>query len=274
MRPPICLIALFWGACTTFEAGDQRLLPESDESPLQPESPGDEDPRGCLGEPVPEPMLVSVASQERWVLSAQVLSLTTGEAVAGVRVRACVLADVTCATPVADVSATLDGWVDIGLLTSFNGYLELTGPGILPTLVYFTRLSASSLSYQNPLVVVETDLVAPLANVVGATFDPDLGILVVRAFDCQGRPFAGVQVTHNRGGIRWFFVDGLPSRDAEVTGAEGMGGFINVEPGVSLVSVQTVQGDYLARDKSVVIRPGWFTTIWSDPSGTFEATPQ
>jgi hypothetical protein len=61
---------------------------------------------------------------------------------------------------------------------------------------------------------------------------------------------------------RWYFVGSLPSSMAEATGDTGLGGFINVRPGIAVVRADLPGSPVpIAAPQSVLVRPGWMTGL-------------
>jgi hypothetical protein len=98
-----------------------------------------------------------------------------------------------------------------------------------------------------------------LAMQVGVTLEPELGHLLIRVFDCEGAPASGVQLSNDRGGEPFSFVSGLPSTGADVTTADGLGGFINVPPVLVVLQGVEVDDKRVISTPSVSVRSQWFT---------------
>lgn len=212
----------------------------------------------------PSPLVTIPAGASRLVQSLQVLSLANGEVPPNVRVRACPARDVDCANPLTDnISVDLRGWVDLPLYEGFDGFLEITGETVVSTLLFYSDpLRPNGQVDKTPLGLVEKDLLPGLSGATGTQQDPALGLVYLRAFDCQGVAAPGVTFSIDRPGWRWYFVGALPSASAEETADTGLGGFINVAPGVAVVDARLPSENLaIATPKSVLVRANWMTGL-------------
>lgn len=199
--------------------------------------------------------------------SIQVVDLSTGQIYPDARVRACGLTDINCETPVTDALAVdAEGWVDVPLFRDFTGYLEITSAEIVPYLFYLTEpLTRSVVEY--PLAVVALASVAPLVQLLKIDYAAGTGIIAVRAFDCEGNTASGVTLSSQAEGVPWYFVRGLPTDETSVTAADGLGGLVNVTPGVAIVDVTTPNGSSIRGPQSLVVRPNWLSAVYVRPPG-------
>lgn len=262
-------IALGVVACTAFEPGTDEL-PEPESEPAlevavaagQPAGPGPD--WGCLGDPeVPPALVPTPAAANRMVLSLQVLSLASGLALPGISVRACAQRDVACGAPLTeDIPVDAQGWLDVPLYEGFDGFLELRGESIVPTLLFHAEpLRPDRQVSDAPLGLVERDLLPALTAAAGSPQEAGRGIVYLRAFDCRGQSAPGVTFSIDRSGVPWYFVGGLPSTTAVETAESGLGGFINVEPGFTVVTASLGQERPIARPTSLIVRAGWLTGV-------------
>ena len=84
----------------------------------------------------------------------------------------------------------------------------------------------------------------------------------MRAFDCQGLSASGVSFDIDRAATPYYFIGDLPSTTVEATGGSGLGGFLNVQPGVAVVGA-AVKGTGRALDSSrtLIVRSGWLSGV-------------
>jgi hypothetical protein len=174
--------------------------------------------------------------------------------------------DINCESPVTSMlSVDAEGWVDLPLFRNFTGYLEVRSAEAVPLLFYLSEpIEESTVEY--PLALVSVASLGPLVQLLGVPFEPDSGVLAVRAFDCQGSPASGVALSTESDGATWYFVDGLPTRMSSVTGADGLAGIVNVDPGLAVVELATQNGVSIDGPQSVVIRSGWMSAIFVRPA--------
>jgi hypothetical protein len=211
---------------------------------------------------------VAAGAAQRVVFSMQTVDLSTGKIYKNVQVRACGLTDVTCASPVAGPLTVDDqGWVDIPLFENFTGYIELQSPETVPYAFYLTEPLAPQVTPEYPIGIVSLMAIQPLVQLVGVTPQPDTGLLAFRVFDCRGDTAPGVTLSPVDGAVPWYFVDGLPSGAQSETGVEGLGGFVNVPPGLAVIDALAPNGASIAGSRSLVVRPNWLSAIHLRPHG-------
>jgi len=219
----------------------------------------------CLGSAAAPPMLLAPTSGERLVQSVRLVDLASLQVPPNISVRACAQRDVDCLAPLTDsLPLDADGWVDVPLFEGFDGFLEITGETIIPSVLFYAApLSPETEVDRTPLALIPKDQLPALSGATGTPQDPDFGLVVLRSFDCRGNPAPGVSFDIDKDGFPWYFVGGLPSSVATVTAPEsGLGGFINVEPGVAVVNA-VLPGSSLpiATPRSVLVRAGWMTAM-------------
>lgn len=263
-----CLVGVLPLACTEFEPGTDELAPGDSfaEASSGALTPGVGRDWSCIGDLVQEEAGVAraTANAGRLIQSLQVLSLAAGTVPPDVSVRACTVIDVGCAAPVTpDLPLDAQGWVDLPLYEGFDGYLEITGPTLVPALMFYQYpLSADSRRDTAPLGLVERALLPMLTAAIGTPQDPMLGLLTLRAFDCKGDEAPGVQVSIDKPGVGWYFVSGLPSAAPTETEGSGLGGFLNVPSGITVAQFAlTSREREIALPKALVSRPGWMTSL-------------
>jgi hypothetical protein len=175
---------------------------------------------------------------------------------------------VTCATPVAGPLAVDDqGWVDIPLFENFTGYLEIQSPDTVPYVFFLTEPLGPQVPPEYPLGLVSLQAIQPLVQLIGVAPQPNTGLLAFRVFDCKGDTASGVTLSPIEGGVPWYFVDGLPSGTQEQTGVDGLGGFVNIPPGLAVIDALAPNGTSIAGPHSLVVRPNWLSATHLRPRG-------
>jgi hypothetical protein len=256
------LASLHWG-CTDYEPASDTL-PADFVNELSP--PGSNQTWGCLST-VEEPVVVPVFSQTvaRVVLSVQIVDLSTGQIYPDATVQACGLADINCENPVTDaLQVDAEGWVDVPLFRDFTGFLEIKSSEAVPFLFYLTEPLAQS-TVEFPLGIISLASLGPLVQLIGVELEPGTGVIAVRSFDCTGSPALGVSLSTENEGVAWYFVDGLPTGMGEATAVDGLGGLVNVKPGLAVVDLLTPSGASINGPQSVVVRPGWLSAVYVRP---------
>lgn len=218
---------------------------------------------GCLDETTPPD--TDAANAPRAVRSLRVTGFVGGSEVSGVRVRACTVRDPECLSPVVPwMETAVDGWVDVPLYAGFDGYLEITGPGAVPVMVFYSApLAATTAVDPDAVFVVDTETALSFDRLfLGREAFPSSGVINVRASDCANTPAAGVQFRIEPSAVSWYYVGDIPVATADATTESGIGGFSDVGPGIVVVTAELAEsGRQLAPPRSVFVRPGWFTNI-------------
>lgn len=211
----------------------------------------------------------------RVIYSLQMVDLSSGAIYRNIRVRACALTDVTCSNPLTSVLGVNEqGLVDIPLFQNFTGYLEITSEEIVPQIFYLTEPLQPRPEPDFPLAMVSLANVVPLVQLLGVELDPSLGMVALRIFDCNADTAPGVSLsTDNDDVTPWYFVGGLPSSTQEETGTEGLAGFVSVPPGLTVFEARTAEGTLLGGQQSVVVRPGWMSSMYLRPPGVQTSAP-
>lgn len=250
---------LFLLACTEFEAGTDELSASTEPLDQLPPTSGD---WSCLGT-VPsraEPLLGDAITY-----TVQMIDLGTRAPITDATVTVCGLTDVECATPIVEnLRVDADGWIDIPLTENFSGYLEVRSPMTVPAAFYLGDGLRTMTDY--PFVSVTIPTFEGLTAAVGVVGNPATGTISVRTFDCQSETAPGAALINNTGGVPFYFTDGLPDITRRETDADGLGGFVNVPPGVTLLQSLLADGTVVDR-RSFIIRPGWLTTAFMRPAG-------
>jgi hypothetical protein len=218
----------------------------------------------CIGTLRTEPTVTrAVGNAPRLVTSLQVLSLVAGTVPQGVTVRACAQRDVSCSAPLTPpIPLDAQGFADLPLYEGFDGYLEIVGPQIISTLLFYQGALSAAARDSTALGVVETTVLPMLTAAIGTPQDPLLGLVYLRAFDCRGNGAPGVRFTIDRPSTPWYFVSGLPSAVPRETDESGLGGFINAAEGITVVDASLSSGEKdIAVPKTILVRPNWMTGL-------------
>jgi hypothetical protein len=247
--------------CTEFEPGSDTLLDEGD-SRLLPGPPGED--WSCLNSVSDETVApVFAGNAPRVVYSVQFVDLSSGQVYRNLEVRACGMTDVNCLTPVASgLRVDTEGWVDVPLFEGFTGYLEVTSEETLPYMFYLTQPLEPQTTPEFPLGMVSLESIGPLVQLVSGTYAEGTGIVALRIFDCQGVPAAGVSLSSDPDGRAFYFAGGLPTSTETATGPDGLGGFVNMSPGATVVQASTRNGSPIRGPQTVVVRSGWMSALY------------
>jgi hypothetical protein len=255
-------LTLACAAAFAQSAGCVGLKPGSEETPPggdpEFEALSLDDPQWSCLSAAPEPAPPS--SQGRVTFSMPIVESSSELPPATLRVRACALLDVSCLSPATSpVGPSEDGLVHVSLPTGFDGFLEIESEDTVPSL-FFMHEPVQRDTLAPPLPLISGLGVAALAANNGAELDLEGGgLVVVRAFDCQGLPADGVRLSSDTDADVFTFVQGLPRVGLDVTDVAGLGGFMNVPPGFVLVRGNHVGSGESTGSESIVVRPQWLT---------------
>jgi hypothetical protein len=150
--------------------------------------------------------------------------------------RVCNQYDPDCTKPLASPPVAKDGAVELDVLGSFVGYLDVTDDNHLEELINIDPASGFSDKNQEILIPAE-NIVVGVAKTAGVTYDPTKGLYFVRTVNCLEEPAAGVSVSMFPGsGVGFYFADNIASTTASVTDRAANAGFLNVTPGNVTIS--------------------------------------
>jgi hypothetical protein len=187
----------------------------------------------------------------------------SSEPLPGILAQRCHKLDLTCENPVAMTTADMTGGVTMQVEAAFDGYVQLTGPKIAPALYFLTPPTSGDLDL--PSVPLATPLAA--AGIVlkagGTTWDKQRGLVLLNAFDCEGK--AAANITFSIGGTPdpntfiFYLVDAFPTTTVGATDDTGYGGLVNVPEGVSTISALLEPGARKVSKISVLVRAGYIS---------------
>jgi hypothetical protein len=259
------VLSLAWlPACTQFEPGTDELESRGGELEAEQADRPAADSWSCLPATFePTPYFDGRESARRLVVSVQLLNLVTEEPIAGLSVRACALRDLECVTPVSELlSVSADGWADVPLYEGFQGYLEITGETVISNILVFAAPIENAEPFAEPFGIVERLALPTLTAGIGESQSPSLGLIALRALDCEQRDASGVRYGIDKAGVPWYFVGGIPSGSATQTTDSSVGGFLNVPAGVTIVrATLTSSMRDIVGPTSVIVREGWMTSV-------------
>jgi hypothetical protein len=256
----LCAWAAALQACSDYEPASDRYT-----GSLQPEAGVD---WSCL-RATPGPLRTPGLAGGVIIYSLRLVDLATDEPYTDATVRACGLTDIQCDVPITPtLMSDGDGWVNVRLTENFAGYLEIQSPRAVP---YLFHLPATGLATKAdfPLAMIAIESFGALLEAFELPFDPALGAIAVRSFDCRGQPAAGVDLASSVAGVPWYFEQGLPTTSRSRTDPSGLGGFVSSAPGVSLLDASLADGR-LIESKSIIVRASWMTAGYLRPAAAIE----
>lgn len=159
--------------------------------------------------------------------------------ITGMHVKGCDKADLECKTPLFEGDTDATGAVTVKFTATaagFGGYIEATGGGVAPTLLYFNPplkvTSATPPPMNQPFMTSAT--LSGFAQMFGVTLDPEAGHVAAAAKDCRLWGAHGLTVTSSASGAGTktiYAKDGIPDAAATATDDTGAAGLFNLPPG-------------------------------------------
>ena len=180
--------------------------------------------------------------------------------------RVCTKLDTSCERPSATgLTSDSDGILAVELDKHFDGFLEISSPTTLSPLLYFfyPPLDADRDVPYVPLVPPAAFI--QLAMQTQASIKFDRGAAIAISYDCSNATSPGLQFSVDRDETKedlklpFFMEKGLPSLTATETDVSGQGGFINVDPGIRVLSGLRKSNGAHVGTVSLVVRPGLIT---------------
>jgi hypothetical protein len=169
-------------------------------------------------------------------------------------IKACQQFDLNCEDPLfgpIDVDAGMPK--DFEVPVGFIGYFEIKNPDTLVGLYFMGRaINVDTLGWA--VRMPDTQTVQNLGFFAQQDVDPNLGIVLSVARDCNALPLPDVTFSSSSGGEVFYIVNDLPNVTTTKTGPQGAAGYVNVPIGTSVLNVVTETGLEL---KPVTVRfPG------------------
>ncbi len=256
----------------TYVCTDERVciedLPAAPEDSGTPSDASSERPPQwqCLDEP-----RRTVIPQASRVVSVRLavtdfVTLTSPDGLIG---KACNPSDIPCANPViANVMPDDEGYLLFpGLMHAWPGFIHLSAPGYIDTLVFTNRPYTGDEMPEGPTLLTEASL-RSISQGGGEEIDDSKGVVLVAAYDCDGNAAPGVRIVleeQDNDEHPFYFQGTLPDRDRETTVIStqltrsraplAVGGYSHVKEGyATMIGVLEATGEEIGR-VTVQVRP-------------------
>ena len=186
----------------------------------------------------------------------------------GLMGRACNATDVPCDKPVVEgITPDDEGYLVFGGLPhAWRGYLHITAPGYIDSLVFTNRPYTGDEMPEGPTLLTETSL-RSISEGGGEMLDETKGVVLVAIYDCEGNAAEGVRLVQldATSEERPFYFEGtLPDRDRDFTTIStqltrsmaplAVGGYSRVDVGYVTMIGMLETGDEIGR-VTVQVRP-------------------
>ena len=178
----------------------------------------------------------------------------------GIAAQLCNKLDVGCQSPIAATVADGSGDVVMQLEAGFDGYIQLTGSKITPSLYFLTPPEEGdqdiTVRLTNPFVAAQI-----VNSAGGSTWLSDRGIVLLNAFDCQGNAAANISYsidsTPSSDTFIFYLLNTLPTTSVTATDYTGYGGLVNMPEGVTTISAQLAPSGRTVSKISILVRAGF-----------------
>jgi hypothetical protein len=265
------LNALFRFACALLCLSCEQLSNVDDLDIVEQNEPESE--WGCLDTPA------STVTPGPVHYRGAVTFVPSNEPVPDVVVRLCENADdadQSCSRPVLPPIHSPDGRVEFDVAGTFNGYIELTSPNAVPTVVEIWR-PLGRMRVLPELKMIKPETLGAFATIMQVGIDPALGHAMFWVENCLGQRASGgrlkvIESDQQQAAqlsprtIGYYAVDGrLPSVSVDETDGSGGGGVINLPP-----TFWTFEGLLGSEERPITrfaarIRAGQITTFIVEP---------
>jgi hypothetical protein len=169
-------------------------------------------------------------------------------AVAGADAALCGRLDLECSSPMSTIQTDAEGTVHFDVAPLFDGYVQLTGDGYDPTMLFVPPTLESLSLGQFPLTTMVATSV--LGNQLGMPLMPGTGRVLTTITGCDKKPSAGVTLSGENMGDEakgFYAIGGFPTFSATATDSSGFAGYVNVAPGSITLNAELEDGRRVGR---------------------------
>jgi hypothetical protein len=191
--------------------------------------------------------------------------------VAGVTIKACARADQACASPLDTQATDAGGNASMTVPTpqpaGFDGYFDIEGAGMKPTLFYMSAPIAGMKS-AFPQLMTEATFTATLGG-IGVTEDPARGSMNGQLLGCDPTQPFGLTLTASTADAQstiGYFAGGVPSKSATGTDTSGYAYALDLPVGTATLTSFYPANDLRLGKVDVMIRAGWITQVALQPT--------
>jgi hypothetical protein len=144
-------------------------------------------------------------------------------------IKACNQLDLNCERPVfGPIDVSTGSPQEFEVPVGFTGYFEIHNPDTLDGLLFMGRpLQVDTVGWN--VAMPSPEVVAQLAFATGEMVDPEKGLVLAVARDCNQVAVPGVTISSSKDGLQYYFVNSLPDTSLMKTGPQGAVGFANLE---------------------------------------------
>ncbi len=197
----------------------------------------------------------------------RVVPVTTifGDPLPFVPVLLCNIVDTECTAPTASLMTDEAGLLTLELEPDFTGYLDIKLDEFFPQMNFLPKLLAEETTLL-AVTLSPVQVIAGLAQAVGAAPDPERGHIVMSSVSCLGEaPDVALEAPRaDEQAIPYYVLDGVPQANLNATTEDGSGGYLNFRTGNATVTIETSRGQELTT-LSVIVRSSTISVIHFQP---------
>jgi len=183
--------------------------------------------------------------------------VVTQQPLAAPTVSLCRKLDVGCSNPVSTRIVDSAAGATFSVDAAFSGYLQVTADGYVSSLYFFNPPVDRDLT--TAMIPIATQATyATLMSAIGLSPSGDRGTVVLEAWDCAGKPAAGVSFSSSNVDAQtkiYYLAGGLPSVSATATDSWGYGGMGNIPAGAVIVNAHLASPSATLSTVSIIVRP-------------------
>jgi hypothetical protein len=179
-------------------------------------------------------------------------------------IKACAQLDLSCDNPVSGPFEVNAGEPQEFLVKpGFAGFFEIKNPDTTDGLLFLGRPVNQDTAGWG-VTMPTPQVVAGLALATGEDVDPELGLILAVARDCDGALLEHVTFSNSKDGLGYYFVMNLPNTELTETGPQGAAGFANVPVGTTILTGLHNPSGHMLGPVSVRLKPNTvsFAEIW------------
>jgi hypothetical protein len=224
---------------------------------------------GCLER---RPPVLKPPTLDRITFTMTVVEFLNETPYVGLAVKACARTDLDCTAALDTTTTDENGAFTLTVPpgpSGFDGYVDLSGSNIYPTLYYFLPPVIVG-GTRGKLRLPSSQTITLLAGGISVDLDSTRGHLAMVPWDCTMSPAPGVSIAIDAADDKstsFYFQNNLPSHAVTQTGSDpALGGAVNLKTGITLVRTKVESLGTISSQFSFNIRAGTLTAGSIPPS--------
>jgi hypothetical protein len=226
-----------------------------------PGAENSQEPWGCLetGEKL-------VSTQPRVTQEIPLVNVVTRMPPANIEALVCQKFDEQCESPSERLTADQDGVIEFTVNAGFDGFLDISADGIMPSRVQFFNVTDQGRT-TTPLLIPESEIDF-ISELSGVTYNPEKVTVIMELSDCTGKPLkhaTGETDAATDDTRIVYLLNHFPSPDEVATSEDGLVALFNLEPGTITLRGVTQDGVTFASE-GIVAPSGYIVYLGLRPN--------